>query len=375
MCGIIGYKGKKNGCAVVLDGLKDLEYRGYDSWGISSNNFTNRINNNFGHVRWAMENFIKHDSSQNLKHSNKRGRGMNILNIIKKENYYALISKDFQTILCENIIDKKELLERTKISRKTLYRMTKKENYWCNIKALFNLTNELNINEDKLIKNIEKVKTKNSFPINTKRINTSSKEFFRIIGHILGDGGIHIIEKEGKYRAFYTNNEDILLNSFSMDIKKIFGGVNQYKRRRDWQGDEIWLPTTVGYLFYNILNYEALNKKKRIPNLILNTKNKELLGAFLQAFYDDDGFIYPQKNMVVIAQKSRELVEDIREVVTRIGIRPNPVLIHKSKGKTTMHYFSITHKDNFKIFNKFVGFKHPKKKGKLKILMNKYKGL
>ena len=60
-----------------------------------------------------------------------------------------------------------------------------------------------------------------------------------------------------------------------MDIKKIFGGVNQYKRRRDWQGDEIWLPTTVGYLFYNILNYEALNKKKRIPNLILNTKNKD----------------------------------------------------------------------------------------------------
>lgn len=35
MCGIIGYKGKRDGRQVVLEGLKDLEYRGYDSWGIA----------------------------------------------------------------------------------------------------------------------------------------------------------------------------------------------------------------------------------------------------------------------------------------------------------------------------------------------------
>jgi glutamine---fructose-6-phosphate transaminase (isomerizing) len=38
MCGIIGYKGKRNGCEIVLNGLKDLEYRGYDSWGIAALN-------------------------------------------------------------------------------------------------------------------------------------------------------------------------------------------------------------------------------------------------------------------------------------------------------------------------------------------------
>lgn len=36
MCGIVAYKGKKNAVQVVLEGLKDLEYRGYDSWGIAS---------------------------------------------------------------------------------------------------------------------------------------------------------------------------------------------------------------------------------------------------------------------------------------------------------------------------------------------------
>ena len=35
MCGIIGYVGKKNAAPVIVDGLKKLEYRGYDSAGIA----------------------------------------------------------------------------------------------------------------------------------------------------------------------------------------------------------------------------------------------------------------------------------------------------------------------------------------------------
>src|SRR3990167_985731 len=34
MCGIIGYVGKKEAAPILLDGLKKLEYRGYDSSGI-----------------------------------------------------------------------------------------------------------------------------------------------------------------------------------------------------------------------------------------------------------------------------------------------------------------------------------------------------
>jgi len=41
MCGIITYKGPKNGTEVVLKGLKSSEYRGYDSWGIASLNGKN----------------------------------------------------------------------------------------------------------------------------------------------------------------------------------------------------------------------------------------------------------------------------------------------------------------------------------------------
>ncbi len=74
MCGIVGYIGDKNGPAIVVDGLKRLEYRGYDSWGLATKkgairfhkqvgkigsfdlekelpNFTGNIC--IGHTRWA----------------------------------------------------------------------------------------------------------------------------------------------------------------------------------------------------------------------------------------------------------------------------------------------------------------------------------
>lgn len=35
MCGIVGYIGNKNTTKILLDGLKELEYRGYDSAGLA----------------------------------------------------------------------------------------------------------------------------------------------------------------------------------------------------------------------------------------------------------------------------------------------------------------------------------------------------
>lgn len=35
MCGIVGYIGKNNAAEILVDGLRKLEYRGYDSAGIA----------------------------------------------------------------------------------------------------------------------------------------------------------------------------------------------------------------------------------------------------------------------------------------------------------------------------------------------------
>ncbi len=44
MCGIVGYIGKRNSLKIIFDGLKRLEYRGYDSAGVAIINDSNELN-------------------------------------------------------------------------------------------------------------------------------------------------------------------------------------------------------------------------------------------------------------------------------------------------------------------------------------------
>ena len=106
MCGIVGYVGKHNCIPILLDGLKSLEYRGYDSAGIAiiqnkdikiikekgkiinlekKINKTELANIGIGHTRWATHGIPSHENS----HPHRQGKITLVHNGII-ENYQEL---------------------------------------------------------------------------------------------------------------------------------------------------------------------------------------------------------------------------------------------------------------------------------------------
>jgi len=71
MCGIVAYKGHKNCHPILLNGLKRLEYRGYDSAGIAciNNNDTLSVTKRKGKVKELESALSKKDSSIGIAHT------------------------------------------------------------------------------------------------------------------------------------------------------------------------------------------------------------------------------------------------------------------------------------------------------------------
>ena len=109
MCGIVGYIGNKNASEIILDGLKRLEYRGYDSAGISTiqngkisttkykgkvkyleNKLDSKIHSGtvgIGHTRWATHGS---PSNENSHPHNDTDNKMSLVHNGIIENYYTL---------------------------------------------------------------------------------------------------------------------------------------------------------------------------------------------------------------------------------------------------------------------------------------------
>ena len=144
MCGIVGYKGNQNSIPVLLNGLKSLEYRGYDSAGLAYINggkiiikkAIGRVKNlenlvtsdDFGnigiaHTRWATHGGVTDKNA----HPHKQGKITLVHNGII-ENYKELSEKVNAKLLSETTnISEDEFL--TKMKDKT-YLASLIKSYW-----------------------------------------------------------------------------------------------------------------------------------------------------------------------------------------------------------------------------------------------------
>ena len=66
MCGIVGYIGEKQAYPILINGLKRLEYRGYDSAGIALLNKKVKIYKKQGKVADLENHVLKDDISGNI---------------------------------------------------------------------------------------------------------------------------------------------------------------------------------------------------------------------------------------------------------------------------------------------------------------------
>ncbi|MFZ3071741.1 MAG: glutamine--fructose-6-phosphate aminotransferase, partial [Thermodesulfobacteriota bacterium] len=67
MCGIVGYIGHRDAAEVIIDGLKKLEYRGYDSSGLAVlSNDKIELRRSVGKIGKLVENVVKNPVSGHI---------------------------------------------------------------------------------------------------------------------------------------------------------------------------------------------------------------------------------------------------------------------------------------------------------------------
>lgn len=113
MCGIFGYIGSKNASDVILEGLKRLEYRGYDSWGIAVLADQIHLNKKVGAIGDLNQLINLPKSSMGIGHTRWATHGGVI-----DENAHPHYSTDKSFVLAQNGIVENYLDLRTELKKK-----------------------------------------------------------------------------------------------------------------------------------------------------------------------------------------------------------------------------------------------------------------
>ena len=209
MCGIVGYVGKKNSKEILLSGLKELEYRGYDSAGIAV-----LENSNFSIFK-AVGKLVNLEEKTN---------GI----LIKSENFQALkflepkYRKQIKTIYIDPPYNSRQyanmyhLLENLALWQKPEVKGVAKKFDTTHLKSGYNQKEAVKFFED-LIKNAKAKYILFSYN------NMGSKGHTRSNARISDDDIFRILSKKGRVKVYEKEYRDFRSGKSKRDnVERVF---------------------------------------------------------------------------------------------------------------------------------------------------------
>src|SRR3989344_6327465 len=114
MCGIYAYRRQQNASEIILNGLKRLDYRGYDSWGVGVvNNNSISIEKNVGKVDDIVNPLSLPSSTVGIGHTRWATHGA-----VTQVNAHPHFSTDKSFILAQNgIVENYEELKKMLVAK------------------------------------------------------------------------------------------------------------------------------------------------------------------------------------------------------------------------------------------------------------------
>jgi len=144
--------------------------------------------------------------------------------------------------------------------------------------------------------------------------NYIDEEFSRLFGFLLGDGSI------GKYGVSFAEGEDEIQNIYySKLMKKFFGNCKRINSKRKYSNYSS--SNTLASELLSKLGFVNGSKKKRIPSWLF-TSSDSIKKEFILGLLDADGHYRDLVNgfSCEISLANKELIEDIKEIWTSIGL-------------------------------------------------------